>query len=740
MKRVYLFLICFFCILSYNIIAQNKKSNLYYNYSLKELSELTVTTGSIKEENIKSAPSNVIIITHQMIEERGYNTLIDVCQDIPGFDFLMFNDASGGYSTYNMNRGMGNVGNPEILIMIDGVVQNSISYNWSQLWKYENTFIDIERIEIIQGPGSVMYGAQAFTGIIHLITKKEINGIEAQVSYGSNYTYATDIFAVTKLSQNTNFSIAFHNYSSQGDDGENRYDPGYYFKNIRRPTVILKDYDNNGIFLENTNNPRVGEYIKDGFNTNNNSYAIRSKITHKNTELGFFLSEYKRGYGSTVLAYEYDLRDKENTIHSRNYHIFCRNNYQINPKIFLKSTIVYRVTNMIPDGGFKYLYRFPHLRKSYGSYAFQSYLEENLLIDINANNDISIAFKASFNNEGSRISSLGKYPTSKNSTSSSWDIAVNGGGLNQVKKYDTHTVKEGALYALWDHQFKNTFSSSIGIRYDYNSEFKSIFTPRFALVFTPIKELNTKLLFGTAFRKPSIYELYDEFRGNPNLKPQKINTTEIELSSILFNDGLLLKLNSYYSVINNLIEQESDPQHIDDGRFLNIGKKKLAGLSFNMDLNLKNNFRLYSNYSFLTGIENNTNEFYQLDHTAKHKVNTGLNIKLLEQRLTSDFRINYVGKRKAPLSNKWLQTYKNGFAPSYLKANWVILYKFTPQFMSQLILNNIFNEKFYGIGRESGSGFIDEYDYINNVNPNGFIPAYHPQPKRTVFLKLIYKI
>lgn len=50
---------------------------------------------------------------------------------------------------FSMNRGIGDVGNSEILVMVDGIVQNSISFNWSLLWTNENMLIDVERIKII---------------------------------------------------------------------------------------------------------------------------------------------------------------------------------------------------------------------------------------------------------------------------------------------------------------------------------------------------------------------------------------------------------------------------------------------------------------------------------------------------------------------------------------------------------------------------------------------------------------
>ncbi len=161
-----------FITLPFFSFAQKDTTDIY-SYSLKDLAETYISTGSVEEAPVNIAPSNITIITKQMIDERGYQTLVDICQDIPGFDFMMYNDGGGEYPGYSKNRGLGEIGNPEILIMIDGIVQNNISFNWSLLWTYENMLIDVLKIEIIQGPGSVMYGAQAFTGVINIITNKK---------------------------------------------------------------------------------------------------------------------------------------------------------------------------------------------------------------------------------------------------------------------------------------------------------------------------------------------------------------------------------------------------------------------------------------------------------------------------------------------------------------------------------------------------------------------------------------
>ncbi|TRX70210.1 TonB-dependent siderophore receptor [Carboxylicivirga sp. M1479] len=709
-----------------------------YQYSLLELSQLKTITGSIKEVKVNKSPSNITVVTAKMIEDRGYQTLVDICQDIPGFDFMLYNEGNGEYPTHSMNRGIGEVGNSEILVMVDGIIQNNISFNWSSLWTFENMLIDIERIEIVHGPGSVIYGAQALTGIIHFITKSNQERIIVKPFFGSYKTRGADVLVGTKIGESAHFSLALHTLYSDGDKGLNRYDPGEYFKEKRYPVYFTKDYNYDGDLLYNQPNTSYGgKAIPEGFNTSQTSFAIRSKLQLKKSTLGFFYNDYLRGYGPTIVSYEYDLTDKENTTHYRTFHAYFNNNAPLSDKLQLNSSVVFRGTNIIPDGGFKYLYRFPNLRKSYGAYAYQGYIEERLDWNVNERNDFSLGLKASLSRKSDRVVSLGDYPSNKYSTSSSWDEAVkDDGSLNVPKAYPVFNVSEVALFGLWNKQWKQ-LSYSLGLRYDYSSEFGNIFNPRMTFDYHPSDYFGTKLLFGKAFRQPSIFELVNEFRGNPNLIPEKIYTSELQLRSLLFNEKLSLKTNFYLSVIDDRIGKVNDPTSLSGERFENIERMTITGMSFDLNRQLHKYIRYNVNYNFIVGLDNN--EIYTINRTAKHKLNAGLNTVLFKERIIGDMRMNWVGKRKAPDENVWINTYEGGYAPSYLKFNMALSYKLSPNLKFQFVVNNLFDEQFYGIGRETGSAFADDYHHESNINPDGLIPAYHPQPGRTFLINITWE-
>ena len=727
-----------------NLIVSKKEVGIY-DIPLEELVKIKVDcdeviTASLKLQNIQFAPSNITIVTREMIEQRGYQTLVDICQDIPGFDFLVFNDGGGEYPTYNMNRGLGTIGNTKILIMVDGIIQNSISFNWSLLWTYENLLNDIDRIEIIEGPGSSIYGAQAFSGIIHFITRKNFEGVEVKPFYGSNSTYGADVYLGNNFRNDINLSLAFHAYKSDGDAGL-RYDPGNYFHNIQYPDTILSNYDNEGNYITNLANPNAGQAVPDGFQNWHKSYSIRAKLTHKKTEIGFFFWENNSGIGSYIVAYEYDLTAQTSQTATRGFHVYFKNNTNFNDKLSLQSNLVFRSTNILPRTGFSYLYKFPLLVKSYASYAYQSYLEERLVYNFSKKADFLIGAKVMTSLKSPRLISL-NYIDADNitETNSAWNSANSGDGLNIKETVPVFIVYEIASYLVINNQWTDKMASSLGIRHDFSKEYGNILNPRMSFIYKPANIFGIKLLYGRAFKQASIFELNSEFRGNPNLKPEKITTYEVELFSKLFRKKIKLKSNIFYSVIKDFIGKVPDETMPSGERYENKNEFFVSGVSFELKYKIINNINFYANYMFLQGKVSDSDEWEQIDLTAKHKINSGINISFFKEKLNINCRVNYVGKRKAPLTNVWLQTYYNGFASSYKKMNLIIGYKVFKYFTFQLIINNLLNEQYYGVGRETGNSFVDDYHYQNNPNPSGFIPSYHPQPGRTFIFNLKFEI
>ena len=206
-----LLLFAFFNLSIYGASEDDFDIDNIFDMSIEELMDINVVSASLREENLSDAPAPMYIVTSQQIKKRGYSTLKDVMEDIPGYvDLSDTNENIAGV------RGAFASTTNKILIMINGHRMNSLSlgrYNTDQFIGMDS----VERIEFIMGPGSVLYGTGAVVGVVNIITKKpaDSEGLYTHNKFGSFYdehslTYGQssdeiDIFAnITYLDGNGN--------------------------------------------------------------------------------------------------------------------------------------------------------------------------------------------------------------------------------------------------------------------------------------------------------------------------------------------------------------------------------------------------------------------------------------------------------------------------------------------------------------------------------------------------------
>lgn len=741
--------------------ADEQGTDDFLDMTLEELMSIKITTASFEEETPRKAPSNVIIVTRQMIERRGYQTLVDVCQDLPGFDFLNYNDGGGEYTSFSMVRGIGGNGNPNILIMVDGIPQNFVNFNWSTLWRFENLLHDLDRIEIIQGPGSALYGAQAFSGVVNFITDKNFEGASAEIDYGWQHN-ETDI----KLMVGHDFDIfnvrlALRKYNTDGDNGFGRPDPGGYFSDNIAPVILTQQYDESGAYHTDypNPNPNAGKSIPDGFNNWNDSISVRGALGVKDLEVGGFFWDTNYGSSSYISGIEYYTRHQDHRAHMRGYHVYLKHSADLYEstdataivnKLTLDSTLVYRSTAELPDSGVRYTYRFDGMTKQWSTYAAQGYLEERLRMDFLEKHNMILGARFMISRKVPYVNTLdagGQNTPFSTSTDFSWDIAAAGEGLYQTKDYGKSDVYEFASYLQFNDEWLDWLSSSAGVRVDWSSEYGVIANPRAAIIADPHPAIGVKLLYGSAFRQPSTWELRSLEYGNPDVKPEKIHTIELELNSMP-HKTVNIRLNGFLSYLTDLIELVDDPNPlpgtVTGQKYANVGEFWIGGLSAFIDYyafqgsGMLGTLSLHANYSLTKGNDGRpfSDSWRDIDRVATHKANFSLNWTLFKGYLNANFRVNFVGRRKAPETNTWLQEYENGYAPFYVKGNLVLTVQrlLDDRLELQFIANNLWNTQYYGVARGAGGNMKRDYDPVTNPNPSGFIPAYHPQQGRTFLI------
>ncbi|HXO27676.1 MAG TPA: TonB-dependent receptor plug domain-containing protein, partial [Thermoanaerobaculia bacterium] len=181
----------------------------------REESTVQVTSVSKSSESLREAPATVVVVTADEIERRGYLDLEQVLHDLPGFDISRTGDLV--YSSI-FQRGFRAQGRN--LLLLDGVEQNDISSNAAQLSR-QYALSNIDRVEVVYGPASTMYGANAFTGVINIITKEPETlipedkrlGFTVQAAAGGLHTRYADLTAAGKDSSgNVSWSVTSRLY------------------------------------------------------------------------------------------------------------------------------------------------------------------------------------------------------------------------------------------------------------------------------------------------------------------------------------------------------------------------------------------------------------------------------------------------------------------------------------------------------------------------------------------------
>ena len=179
-----------------NTIKRSLITTLFLSTTLiaeEKLEDITVSTATKTSQSINDVTSNINVITAQEIEERHYTTVTEALNSLPG---VSFTSAGGlGQATLVKLRGMKS---SRLLVLIDGIRYNDItSLNGAA---FDHILVnDIERIEVVKGAQSGIWGTDASAGVINIITKEAKNGLHFGVSqeFGS--------FTSTKSSANISY-------------------------------------------------------------------------------------------------------------------------------------------------------------------------------------------------------------------------------------------------------------------------------------------------------------------------------------------------------------------------------------------------------------------------------------------------------------------------------------------------------------------------------------------------------
>ena len=236
------------------------------NLSLEELGSVKVDTvfaASKFSEKVTDAPSSVSIVTREQIRQFGYRTLADVVRSVRGFDITY--DRNYAYAGVRGFNRFGDYGS-KTLLLIDGHRMNDVVYDSTPVGTEGLLDVDlIERVEFIRGPGSALYGSNAFFGVISVTTRRgaDLQGVELAGSYGSFDARSGRLTFGRKFASGLELMLSGSGFATDGDTG--LFFPEYDSPETNRGVAYRRDGDRAWNFLGSV---KYGDFtLRGGFAT-----------------------------------------------------------------------------------------------------------------------------------------------------------------------------------------------------------------------------------------------------------------------------------------------------------------------------------------------------------------------------------------------------------------------------------------------------------------------------------------
>jgi vitamin B12 transporter len=553
----------------------------------KQLDEVVVTANKYPQKQ-SSTGKVLTVINRQELEKNTGRTLAQVLNEQAG---LIINGSQNTLGT-NQTVYMRGAGSANTLILVDGVPANDASGISGEFDINHFSIDQVERVEILKGAQSVLYGSEAVAGVINIITKKQSSdkaiGANASIAGGTYGTFKSTagIGGKTKaISYNLQYShLKSDGFSAAHDEAGN------------------KNFDN------------------DGFKQDALLLNVTAQATKK-WQLRFFsqYDKYKADIDDAALT-----DDKNNTLANKNFQAGIASVYQFNKGGLHVNLNMNNTERKLDD-----LKNIPADPADYdpfhGSYKGKSLFAE-AFINFNLDEHFGLLTGIDFRNQKANIAT-----TFSNLSDDSLKA-------NQFSGYTSVFLKS-----------LGGFNAELGGRFTNHSVFGSAFTYSFNPSYVINKEVKLFVNIASGFRAPSLYHLASEY-GNKNLKPEKSNSYEAGIQYINTKNTLNLRFTYFSRTINDVIIFKSlfvAPY----GQYDNADKQKDQGFEIETIIRPADKWSIVANYAYVDGkvttlsaATGKDTSFYNLYRRPKNTINTTFGLQASKKFFTS-VGVRWVDKR-----------------------------------------------------------------------------------------------
>jgi iron complex outermembrane receptor protein len=566
--------------------------------SLESLMNVSVYSASKYEQKTTEAPSSVSVVTAEEIRKYGYRTLADILKSLRSF-----------YISYDRNynyigvRGFAPPGdfNTRLLLMVDGHRINDGIFDTAVVGTEFILDVDlIDRVEVIRGPSSSLYGSNAFFGVINVITRrgKDLKGIEVSGEAASFGTFKGRATFGNQFGNGLEVLLSGTVFRSEGQD--------LFFPAFNDPAT------NNGIAEKRDGDKSQSFFTTLAYRdfTFQAAYISREKTIPTGSYGTVFNDPRNRTVDDRFYAdLKYDGNfDEKTSIAARVFYDWYgyRGDY-----LFADNTV-----NPVPP--FEFLNKDDTRNAWWGA-------EAKMTRKMFGTHRLTVGteYRDYFRQD------------QRNFDENPFVIRLD----------DKRSTRVWAIYLQDEFEIAKGLILNAGVRHDQYSTFGGTTNPRIALIYNPRPKTTLKLLYGKAFRAPNVFEMFYTDGGvtqkaNPALRPEKIETVEGVIEQSI-GDHLRLLVAGYSYKITDLTTQEVDP--VDTLLVYRNGTPVRArGVETGLNGRWGNGLEGRASYTY----QETTDGLGQsLVNSPRHLAKLNLIAPLLAEKVFAGGETQYVGKR-----------------------------------------------------------------------------------------------
>ncbi|MEE2731070.1 MAG: TonB-dependent receptor [Pseudomonadota bacterium] len=505
--------------------------------------EQFVTTATKTRERVDRSGSTVTVITHEQLRQMGARSVMDALKRVPG---LGVNQINVGVTALEV-RGVKTDFTEKVLFLINGhPINNNLVNGGAMLSRHDLPVADIQAIEVVRGPGSALYGANAFVAVINIVTRsgEELAGSQINVAGGSFNSAALNL-AHGEANQNLEYAVNLNLYHTDGWGEEVARDslggsgPTDYWQQRYELGVQgrMGGFEFQGRYLEREAGDYLGAFsvVNDGSEQNYQEYFLEA-------------------------AYNYSLSSGSHLI-SKVYHDHFEfdNTWEYLDDFYLRSPIKHDRTgaevqwNWASTGAHKLLVG--------GALEHQTQYGVELWTNNGSGPLIDVSDSMNWNGDHRR------------------DIVA------------------AFVQDIWDPT--DAVRVIAGARYDRYSDFGGTFNPRFSVSWQATERYQWVATYGSAFRAPTFGELYNTNNnsvvGNPDLEPEEIDTVELSLRTKLGHRSYF-HVTGFYNKIEDAIIPTAGSGAVNYSE--NAGELKVLGVEMEYEARFLSGSSFNVNYTY----------------------------------------------------------------------------------------------------------------------------------------------